>query len=73
MTDKERLDWLENQHGAGLISDDNGRWAVLYDGIQNCVSGKKASDVSTSFFGAKKVWKTSTRRAIDYAMKVDRG
>lgn len=71
-TDKERIDWLEEQamNGAcpGLVNDDNGHWAVSCSGFQNAVCGEETQDVETTFFVEAKEWKGSVRDAIDSAM-----
>ena len=68
MTDTERLDWLEEQDGCGLISDDAGRWAVTGDGMQNAPSRRRAGAISTSFVVMASEWRRSVREAIDAAM-----
>lgn len=68
MTDKERLDWLEQQDGFALVSDDAGRWAVVTDGMQNVPDPDKAIDISTSFWIEADQWKDSIREAIDVVM-----
>jgi len=68
MTDEQRLDWLEEQDGSALISDDFGRWAIVSDGFQT-VPKKTPADISTTFFIEKKFWKKSIRKAIDHAVK----
>ena len=71
MTDKERLDWLQKkvETGAcpGLINDDNGHWAVSFDGIQN-VPDTDPCDIQTTFFVFARDWKDSIREAIDHAI-----
>jgi len=67
-TDSERLDWLEKQFGSGLISDDNGHWAISTNGFQNVVTGGPKA-VETSFFVRAKEWKKSARSAIDAEIK----
>jgi hypothetical protein len=64
--DRDRLDWMEQQEGAGLISDDGGRWAVSETGMQN-LPEEEPIDISTSFFIQKDEWKPSVREAIDAA------
>ena len=63
--DKERLDWLEEQAGAGLVSDDNGHWAVSFVGMQNVPEGTEPQDIATNFFVEAKEWRDSIREAID--------
>ena len=69
MTDKERINWLGKQFGCALINDDNGHWAVVSDGFQNVVTGKKGRDVQTTFFIEAGDWENSVRRAIDAKIK----
>jgi hypothetical protein len=70
ITDKQRINWLEEKGwGGALISDDNGKWAIVFDGFQNLVYGKKASDIQTTFLIQKKQWKNSVREAIDHFMQ----
>lgn len=76
MTDKERLDWLEKrvETGAcpGLINDDNGHWAVSFEGIQTIqfrnVPDTDPCDIQTTFFVFARAWKDSIREAIDFAI-----
>ncbi len=70
-TDTERLNWLEQQEGAGLVSDDAGHWAVTTTGTQN-VPDNPPQDISTSFWVEKAEWKKSVREAIDVAMAEDK-
>ena len=70
MTDKQRLDWLEEQQGSALVSDDHSHWAVATMGMQN-IPEKWPGDIETCFFISKKEWKKSIRKAIDAAMKED--
>ncbi len=69
ITDTQRLNWLEKQEGGGLLSDDNGHWAVSGSGLQNIPSsdGTPAAIAST-FFVEKGQWESTIRRAIDKAM-----
>ena len=75
-TDTELLDWLEDQvkHGAcpGIINDDDGQWAVSFEGFQN-VPMKTPADISTTFFVEKKDWCKTIRAAIIKAIKNERG
>lgn len=65
--DKARMDWLEKQEGAALVSDDAGHWCVTYDGMQN-VPVDPPQDIQTTFFIEKDQWKKSVREAIDAVM-----
>lgn len=69
MTDKERIDWLEEQDGFALVSDDAGRWAVVTDGIQNVPDMDNPIDISTSFWIEANEWKNNIREAIDAAIE----
>lgn len=64
MTDKELLDWLENQQGAGLISDDAGNWAVSYVGSQTLPTDPP-QDIGATFFVEKDEWHPTIRQAIE--------
>ena len=73
ITDTERIDWLERiaSEGAspGLINDDNGHWAVSFNGMQGCIDhGDEPVDVNTMYLVAAKDWKNSIREAIDAAI-----
>ena len=73
ITDTDRINWLEKKVNTGacpgLINDDNGHWALVFDGFQNVVTGKP-KDVSTTFFIKARDWKNTVRQAIDAKMKV---
>ena len=71
--DKELLDWLEGDYGAGLISDDAGRWVVSEAGMQNVPDSDKAIDISTTFFIEAGDWRSSIREAIKTAMEREDG
>ena len=66
--DTERLNWLEQQFGCGLISDDNDHWAFSGSGVQNVPSGDEPEDIYTSFMVEATEWHNSIREAIDAAM-----
>jgi hypothetical protein len=76
-TDTERLDWLEHKvnNGAcpGLINDDNGHWALAFDGMQSVSWGDKPVDVETTFFIKAEFWHNTIREAIDYHMDKPKG
>lgn len=71
-TDTDRINWLEEEVNRGacpaLINDDNGHWALSFNGFQNVVTGRP-KDVSTTFFVKAKAWKNTVRQAIDATMK----
>jgi len=68
MTDTERLDWLEKNQGAALVSDDDTHWCVSFTGIQN-LPEETPADITTTFVVDKDEWKPSIREAIDAAIK----
>ena len=72
MNDTERLDWLEAQTKKGacpaLLNDDNGHWAVSFEGIQNCPDDGPC-DISTAFFVDAGHWHNTIREAIDAAIQ----
>lgn len=51
-----------------LLNDDNGRWAVTFNGIQSVVMGDEAEDVSASFFVESKQWHSNIRQALIIAL-----
>lgn len=71
--DAARLDYFEAEAGRGgcpaLICDDDGRWAVSGDGIQNVPMGEGPHDIQTCFDVEKDQWHNSPREAIDAALK----
>jgi hypothetical protein len=67
-SDAELIDWLQKQQGCGLISSDNGYWAVSTSGIQNVPVGGDPQDIDTTFFVFKHEWKSTIREAILAAM-----
>ena len=69
VNDKQRIDWLEEQQGFALVSDDHSHWVVATFGMQN-IPRKFPGDIETSFY-QKKEWKKSIREAIDFAMEHD--
>lgn len=72
MNDTDRIDWLEKQDGIGLISDDEGRWAVSTTGTQNLPDDPDiAFDFIGNFWVEAKDWRPTVREAIDAAMAAD--
>ena len=69
MTDKELLDWLDDEaFGIALIHDDNQCWAVSGIGFQN-VPENPPDDMETTFFIEKSEWKSTAREALECAYK----
>ncbi len=64
--DCARLDWLEEQDGYALISDDNRHWAVSSGKFQSAFTSK---GIVTGFWIEAKDWQDSIREAIDAAIK----
>lgn len=54
-----------------LLSDDNGHWAVTFDGLQNVPFGEEAVDIVTTMFVEATAWKDTIREALLYALKQD--
>lgn len=67
MNDTDRLNWLEQNQGSALVSDDDEHWAVVTNGMQS-IPMESPGDVSTSFWIKKDEWKPSIREAIDAAI-----
>lgn len=51
-----------------LLNDDDGRWAVAFDGFQDVVMGDEAQDINTSFFVESKQWHSNIRQALIIAL-----
>ena len=66
-TDTERLDWLEQQQGDALISDDNKLWAVSGTGFQP-VPEEMPTDMTLTYLVRAEEWRPSIRQAIDAVM-----
>lgn len=47
-----------------LLNDDNGHWAVVYDGFQTLAYGDEPCDVQSSFYVEKKFWKDNIYDAL---------
>lgn len=73
MNDTERINWLEQmvETGScpGLINDDNGHWAVSFEGAQDCPLSDEPETITTTFFVEAHQWYPSIREAIDAAMR----
>jgi hypothetical protein len=72
-TDKELLDWLENEaNGVGLIHDDNKHWAVCFNGFQPVVQGgAPPEDFATTYLVDNGAWRPTLREAIDAAIDAE--
>lgn len=52
-----------------LLNDDNGHWAVAFDGFQNVPVGDEPGDIFTSIFIEKSRWKKTIREALIYSLE----
>ncbi|MFA5025654.1 MAG: hypothetical protein WC503_04065 [Candidatus Shapirobacteria bacterium] len=72
MTDTELLDWLEGITHEGyclaILFDDNGHWAVVFNGWQNVPEQDEPCDITTSFYVEADKWYPTLREAILAAM-----
>ena len=50
------LKMVENGGAPALINDDNGHWALAFDGMQNVPMGDEPCDIDTCFFVEKDMW-----------------
>lgn len=68
ITDTDRINWLErnSQSGFGLINDDAGHFAIVFDGVQSVSFDTKLCDMTSSFFINKKEFFKTARKAIDH-------
>lgn len=53
-----------------LLNDDNGHWALVFDGIQS-VPEEDISDMWTCFHVGKEYWKDSIYEAVLYSLEKD--
>lgn len=54
-----------------LFNDDNGHWAVKFDGFQNVPMEDEPTDISTYCFIEAKDWKNSIYEALVWALSQD--
>jgi hypothetical protein len=54
-----------------LLNDDNGHWAVTFDGLQSVPMTNKPEDIVTTLFIQAKYWKDSIYEALIYALDED--
>lgn len=52
-----------------LLNDDNGHWALVFDGFQSVPAGDEPEDISTSFHVEARFWKDTIEEAIEYGIK----
>lgn len=66
----EQLDqWAQEGNCPALIFDDNGHWAVSFDGIQTCQQGEAPESIQTTFFIEADDWRENIFDAIDAAIE----
>ena len=53
---------------SNLLNDDNGHWAVKFDGFQNVPMGDEPEDISTTCFIEARDWKESIYEALVWAL-----
>lgn len=54
-----------------LFNDDNGHWAVKFDGYQTIPIGDDPENISTTCFIEAKEWKDSIYEALVYALNIE--
>lgn len=54
-----------------LLNDDNGHWAVKFDGFQEVPMGDDSEDISTTCFVEADWWKDSIYDALVFALEKD--
>jgi hypothetical protein len=54
-----------------LFNDDNGHWAISFDGFQSVPAGDAPDDISTYCWIEKKWWKDSIKEALIYSLEND--
>lgn len=52
-----------------LLNDDNGHWALTFDGFQTIPSSEEPEDVSLSCFIESDMWKDTIREAMLHTLK----
>ncbi len=53
-----------------LLNDDNGHWAVAFDGFQNVPMGDDPEDIATTCFIEAKDWKNSIYEALVWSLQL---
>ena len=74
MTDTELLDWLQAMGEVGyspaLINDDNGHWAISFNGWQEAPEREAPQDIYTTFIVGADGWHPTVREAIKATMEL---
>ncbi len=67
---EEALEGLSKiRHCPNLLNDDNGHWAVSFDGFQNVPIGDDPEDISSTIFVEKSNWKDTIYDALIYSLE----
>ena len=53
-----------------LLNDDNGHWAVVFDGLQSIAAGPDREDCMTTAFVRAENWKDSIYDALVHSLEV---
>lgn len=70
--DALRLDWIQENYGCNLISDDGGKWALSTSGMQPVPEeGGFTETVGIHSIVGPEEWRESVRAAIDAAIAAD--
>lgn len=54
-----------------LLNDDNGHWALTFDGFQEVADGDDPQDLAISCFVSKEQWKDTIYDAVMHALEED--
>lgn len=54
-----------------LLNDDNGHWAVSFQGFQNAPLSEGPTDITTTLFVKKDGWQNTIHDALVYALNND--
>ncbi len=52
-----------------LIFDDDGRWALVFDGAQNVNFTDEPQNMASTFFIEAEFWKDTIEEAVEYSIK----
>ena len=58
-------------YSPNLLHDDNGHWAVVFDGFQNVPMEDDPGDITTTFFVRAEHWKESIYDALVWSLERD--
>ena len=56
-------------YAPNLVYDDNGHWAVSFNGFQTLAIGDEPEDASITCFVEKEYWKKEIKEALIYALE----